>query len=49
MVNSDFVVHSEPELLLATEVMFRRLDRYVTEKELNLVELAAGQMAKTCT
>jgi hypothetical protein len=29
--------------------MFRCLDGYVTEEELNLVELAARQMAKTRT
>ncbi len=47
--NADFVVHRKPELLFTAEVMFRRLNAYVAEKELNLVELAARQMAKTCT
>ncbi len=46
--NADFVVHRKPELLFTAEVMFR-LNGYVAEKELDLVELAARQMAKTCT
>src|SRR3954453_5651741 len=47
--NADFVIHGEPELLFTAEVMFRCLDGHVTEEELNLVELAARQMAKTRT
>ena len=37
------------ELLLTAEVMLRRLNEYVTEKKLKLVELAGRKMAKTCT
>jgi hypothetical protein len=47
--NADLVVHGESELLLAAEVLFRRLDRHVAEQELDLVELAAGQMAESRT
>src|SRR5690349_14434407 len=47
--DADFVVHGESELLLATEVIFRRLDRYVAEEELDLVEVAASQMTETRT
>jgi hypothetical protein len=47
--NADLVVIGEPQLLLTAEVMFGRLDGHVTEEELNLVELAACQMAKTRT
>jgi hypothetical protein len=38
-------------LLLGPEVVFRSLDRYVSEKELDLVKLAASQVAQsgTCT
>lgn len=47
--DADFVVHSESELLLAAEVMFRRLDGDVAEEKLDLVELAAGQVTETRT
>jgi len=47
--DSDFVVHSEPELLLAAEVMFCCLNRHMAKEELDLVELAAGQMTQTRT
>ena len=43
--DAHLVVHSKSELLLAAEVNFRRLDGYVTEKELDLVQLASGKMA----
>jgi hypothetical protein len=42
-------VYGEWQLLLAAEIMFRRLDRHVAKQELDLVELAAGQMAETRT
>jgi len=45
--NADLVVHGESEPLLATEVLFCRLDRNVAQQELDLVELAACQMAQT--
>lgn len=41
LFDADVVVHSKPELLLAAEVMLRCLHGYVTEKKLDLVELAA--------
>ena len=47
--DADLVVDSEPELLLAAEVMFRCLDGHMTEKKLNLVQFAAGEMAKART
>lgn len=47
--NADFVVHSKPELLFTAEVMLRCLDGYVTEEELNLVKLAARELAKART
>jgi hypothetical protein len=47
--NANLVVHGESELLFAAEVMFRRLDRDVAEQELDLVELAAGQMTEPGT
>ena len=31
----------------AAEIMLRRLDRHVAEQELDLLELAAGQMTET--
>lgn len=40
------VVHGVPELLLAAEVAFGRLNRHVAQQELNLVEFAAGQVAE---
>lgn len=45
--DADLAVDSEPELLLATKVMFRCLDGHMTEKKLDLVQFAAGEMAKT--
>jgi hypothetical protein len=36
--DSDLVIHSESKLLLTGEVMFRSLDRHVTEEELNVIE-----------
>jgi hypothetical protein len=41
------VVHSNPELLLASEVALRCLDRDVTEQELDLIQFAAREVAKT--
>lgn len=40
--DSDFVIHGDSKLLLTTEVMLGRLDGYVPEQELYLVELTAG-------
>ena len=45
-VDPESVVHSVPELLLAAEVAFGRLDRHVAWQELDLVELHAGQVAQ---
>jgi hypothetical protein len=47
--DSDFVVHSEAELLLAAQVLFRCLNLDVAEQELDLVKLAAGQVTETGT
>jgi hypothetical protein len=40
------VVYSGSELLLAAKVAFRRLDRYVAEQELNLIEFPTRKMAE---
>ena len=47
--DAELVIHGESELLFATEIVFRCLDGDVAEQELDLVELAARQMAKTRT
>ncbi len=44
--NSDFVVHSEPEFLFTAEVALCYLYGNLAEQELNLVEFAAGEVAK---
>ena len=43
------VVHSDAELLLASEVALSRLDRHVAEQELDLIEFAAGDVAQPGT
>ena len=43
MVRYRFCRYGEAELLLAAEVMFRLLDGYMTEKELDLVEFAPAK------
>ena len=47
--NTDLVVQSESQLLFAAKVSFRRVDGHVAEQELDLIELAACQMAETRT
>jgi hypothetical protein len=49
--DANLVVHCELEPLFAAKVSFRGLDRHVAEQELDLIELAACQLAKarTCT
>jgi hypothetical protein len=42
------IVHRDPELLLASKIALRCPDRDVTEKELDLIQFAAGKVAKTC-
>jgi hypothetical protein len=42
---SQVVVHRVSQFLFATEIMLGRLNRCVTKQELNLFELAAGQVA----
>jgi hypothetical protein len=46
-LDADPVVHRDSELLLASEVALRHLDRHVAEQELNLIEFPAGKMAET--
>jgi hypothetical protein len=41
------VVHGDPELLLASKVALSRLDGDVAKQELDLIQFAAGKMAKT--
>ena len=36
-LDSDFVVHRGPELLLAAEISFRRLNGHMPEEELDLI------------
>jgi len=38
------IVDGIPQLLFASQVAFRRLNRNVPEEELNLIEFASGQM-----
>jgi hypothetical protein len=47
--NTDLVVQSESQLLSAAKVSFRRVDGHVAEQKLDLIELAACQMAETRT
>lgn len=44
-LNSELVVNGATQPLLAAEVSFGRLNRDVSEQELNLVEFAAGKVA----
>jgi hypothetical protein len=43
------IIHWMPEILLATEIAFRRLDRCVTEQELNLLKLTTAVVAQLRT
>jgi hypothetical protein len=45
--DSQSVVHGNPELRLASQVALRRLDRPVTEQELNLIQFAACEVTET--
>ena len=45
--NAQAVVDGVPELLLSPEVALGRLDRDVTEQELDLIQFDAGKMAET--
>ena len=40
-LDADVVIHSSANTLLASEVSFRRLDRNVSEQELDLFQLSA--------
>jgi hypothetical protein len=44
-LNADLVVHGAPEVLLATEVFLSSLHGDVRQQELNLLQLAARNMA----
>ena len=46
-LDSQPVVHCNPELLLASEIALRRLDGDVAEQELDLIQFAARQVAQT--
>jgi hypothetical protein len=48
-LDAQSVVHGNPELLFASEVALRRLNRDVTEQELDLVQFAACELAETGT
>ena len=43
------VVHRDSQTLFASDVALRRLYRYMPEKELDLLKLAAGIMAESRT
>ena len=43
---ADAVVHGSANSLLATEMALRRLNRAVTQKEMDLVQLASGLAAQ---
>ena len=45
-LDADVVVHSSANTLLASEVSFRRLDRNVSEQELDLFQLSARGMTE---
>jgi hypothetical protein len=45
-LDSHFVVDCVTQLLLATEILLGRLDGYVSEQELNLIQFAAGKVAE---
>src|SRR5436190_21837209 len=45
-LDSDVVVHRNPELLLAAEVSFSRLYGHVHEEELDLIQFAACEMTQ---
>jgi len=40
-LNTEPIIHSMPESLLATQVFFRRLYGYMTEQKLDLFQLAS--------
>ena len=44
-LNSELVVDGATQPLFASEVSFGRLNRNVSEQELNLVQFSAGKMA----
>jgi hypothetical protein len=43
------IVHRMSQILFATEIVFRGLDRHMPEQELNLFQLATAIMAKLRT
>ena len=47
--DSERIVDRATQVLLAPEVSLCCLDRHVSEEKLNLVQLAAGQVAQSCT
>ena len=47
-LNSDPVVYGVSLTLFAPQILFRRLDRDVTQKELDLFQFATCKMAQTC-
>jgi hypothetical protein len=38
--NAEAIIHGLPEPLFASQVFFRRLHRYMTKQELNLLQFA---------
>ena len=45
--DTDEIVHGSTDSLLAAEIAFGCLHGYMPEQELNLIQFAAGEMAKT--
>ena len=48
-LDSDSIVHSLAEPLLATQILFRCLYRHMPEEKLNLLQLTPGVMAEPGT
>lgn len=45
--DADLVIHGKPELLLAAQIVFRRLDRRVSEQELDLMPATSSGLGKS--
>jgi hypothetical protein len=47
--NAEPIIHSVPESLFASEVLFRRLHGYMTQQELDLLQLTSRIVAESST